>query len=111
MIGYTVNEDTMTVMLKGEIDHHSTAGIRTEIDELINKYRPTSLIMNFQEITFCDSSGIAIVLGRYKLMNRLGGSVTLTGLNKATEKIFTLAKLDSMVKIEKQEKYKNEANK
>ncbi len=96
-----MNEDTMTLMLSGEVDHHSAAAMRKEADELIKNYRPKKLIMNFRGVNFCDSSGIALVLGRYKLVNEMGGTVSVVGASKPTERIFTMANMERFVNIER----------
>ena len=62
MISYDVQERILTVSLFGEIDHHTSAGIRSEIDGLVRKYSPLCLILDFAGVDFCDSSGIAVVL-------------------------------------------------
>jgi len=92
MIGYSIDEKKeLTVMIKGDIDHHSSVEIRTQTDELIFKYIPKKLILDFSQVTFCDSSGIAIVLGRYKLMKQYGGTVSLAKVNPQISRIFDLS--------------------
>ncbi|MBQ6809698.1 MAG: anti-sigma factor antagonist [Clostridia bacterium] len=92
MIGYTIDEKQgLTVMIKGEIDHHTASEIRKQTDELIFKYLPKNLILDFSQVTFCDSSGIAIVLGRYKLMKQYGGVVNLAKVNSQISRIFDVS--------------------
>ncbi len=100
MIHYEVNERILTVGIAGEIDHHTAAELRTEIDGVIKKYSPLCLILDFSKVDFCDSSGIAIVLGRYRLMRSLGGEVELTGLPGNVAHIFEMADLKKLVKID-----------
>ncbi len=99
MAAYTVNNDILTVQLKGEIDHHTASKISKETDELILRYEPTLLILDFCKVTFSDSSGIAVVLGRYKKMKALGGTVELASVPKGIKRIFSLAALDKLVKF------------
>ncbi len=99
MITYEVQERLLTVSIIGEIDHHTAAALRTEIDGLIKKYSPLCLMLNFSRVDFCDSSGIAIVLGRYRLMHSLGGEVELTELPENVAHIFEMADLKRIVKI------------
>ena len=91
MIRYEICERILTVSVEGEIDHHSAAGLRGEIDGLVRKYSPLCLILDFSGVDFCDSSGIAIVLGRYKLMKQYGGTVTLTKVSPQISRIFDLS--------------------
>ncbi|MBQ1218011.1 MAG: anti-sigma factor antagonist [Clostridia bacterium] len=99
MIDYNINERLLTVFIHGEIDHHSAAGLRGEIDNLVRRYSPRCLILDFAKVDFCDSSGIAVVLGRYRLMRSLGGEVELTRLPDNVRHIFDLADLRKLVKI------------
>ncbi len=99
MITYDVQERILNVSIIGEIDHHTATNLRMEIDELIKKHSPLCLILNFSKVDFCDSSGIAVVLGRYRLMHSLGGEVELTDLPGNVAHIFEMADLKRIVKI------------
>ena len=101
MLEYEIENDVLRVYLNGEIDHHSSKVLRIETDDIISKCLPNTTILNFRKITFCDSSGIALVLGRYKLMNSLGGQLELESLPKQVENIFRLSGLNKIVKMEK----------
>ncbi|KAF5028531.1 Anti-sigma F factor antagonist [anaerobic digester metagenome] len=92
--------DTLTVLLAGEIDHHSAAGMRAQIDEAIERYRPAVLTLDFGGVTFMDSSGIGLVMGRYKLMNTFGGTVNVVNTPKPLQKVMRLAGLDRLARIE-----------
>ncbi len=99
MITHETNEGLLTIFLIGEIDHHTAGGFRSEIDALVGKYTPRTLILDFSKVDFCDSSGIALVLGRYRLMHSLGGEVELTALPDNVRHIFEMADLKRLVKI------------
>ena len=100
MISYTTEEQTLTVAIFGEIDHHTAGDLRREIDRLIRKHLPRTLVLDFGQVDFCDSSGIAVVLGRYDLMPAWGGQVRLCRLSSAVRYIFELADLKKLVQIE-----------
>lgn len=95
--------DTLTAYLSGEIDHHTAAVIRADIDECINRQIPKNIILDFSAVTFTDSSGIGLVLGRYKLMREIGGQVSVTGLDGKIYKVMCLAGLDKLVSLRKKE--------
>lgn len=99
MITYETSERLLTVFLSGEIDHHTAAALRCAIDEVIRKHSPLCLILDFSRVDFCDSSGIAVVLGRYRLMRSLGGELELTGLPDNVRHVFEMADLKKIVKI------------
>lgn len=98
-LSYNRDKNTMTVFLKGEIDHHSAKGVRDFIDLLVGDDEITELILDFGSVSFADSSAVGIVLGRYKLMNRKSGQVILQNLPEAVGRIFLLSGLDRLMKI------------
>ena len=73
-------ENCLTAYLSGEIDHHAAKGLREAIDSRAAAQKPEKLLLNFREVTFMDSSGIGLVMGRYRLMQELGGELRVTGV-------------------------------
>ena len=90
--------------LCGEIDHHTTLPIRLDIDDRIENCRPKTVILDFSDVTFMDSSGIGLVMGRYKLLNEFGGALEITGLSNNSYKVMRLAGLDRIANIKKGDK-------
>jgi len=84
---------TITVKLFGELDHHKANQIRTEIDDAINKNQPHCLIFDLGDVTFMDSSGIGIIMGRYKKVTALGGTVCFIGINNCIDKLVQMSGL------------------
>ena len=93
--------ETLYCDLEGEIDHHTALPIRLHIDEKIEICRPKTLILDFSDVTFMDSSGIGLVMGRYKLLSELGGDLEVTGLSNNSYKVMRLAGLDRIAVIKK----------
>lgn len=93
-------ENTVSAYLDGELDHHSTRSIREEIDEAIERVKPNQLIIDFRNVTFMDSSGIGLVMGRYREMQRLNGSVRITNTSIHIRKVMRLAGIDRLATIE-----------
>ena len=93
-------EEVLTFTLRGEIDHHSAVGVRGEIDALIYEERPKKTVLDMSDIDFMDSSGLGLVMGRYALMQRIGGELTLRRPNERIRRIFELAGLERIIKIE-----------
>lgn len=90
----------LRVRLHGEIDHHSAVQVRTELDSIVYEERPNTLILDLSAIEFMDSSGLGLVMGRYALMQRLGGQLRLCNPHERIAKIFELAGLERMIQIE-----------
>lgn len=94
-------DGTLRICLSGEIDHHSAVSVRTAIDEKIYEYRPRSTVMDLSGIDFMDSSGLGLIMGRYALTQKLGGAFCIAEPNDRVLKIFELAGLGRIIKIEK----------
>lgn len=100
-IEYGKNE--IKVYLDGEIDHHSACLIRVSIDEAIIRKRPRLLVMDFGGVTFMDSSGIGLVMGRYKLMKSVSGRIKVENLSPMAYKVMKLAGLEKLAEIKQKE--------
>ena len=96
----TLTNNTLTAYLSGEIDHHSAKGIREEIDEAATRAAPEEVYLDFKDVVFMDSSGIGLVMGRYSLMQELGGQLRLRNMSSHIGKVMKLAGLDRLVLIE-----------
>ena len=98
---YKFDEGVLEVKLVGEIDHHSAVNVRSGIDGLIFDLRPQKMVLDLSEISFMDSSGLGLIMGRYSLIKDLGGTLSLRAPTVAVMKILSLAGMDRMIKIEK----------
>lgn len=91
------------VLLDGEIDHHAASLLRVSIDDAVLHKRPRLLILDFGAVTFMDSSGIGLVMGRYKLLRTVGGRLRVQNLSPAAYKVMRLAGLDKLGELRQKE--------
>ena len=103
--------ERVTAFLDGEIDHHSAGEIRMEIDTAIQNCKPKLLKLDYGDVTFMDSSGVGLVMGRYRNMLPFGGKVIVTNLSPRLYKVMQLSGLEKIVKISKREEVSNADNK
>ncbi len=89
----------LTAFLSGEIDHHSAKEIRKEIDINVQKLNPTNLYLDFSKVDFMDSSGIGLVMGRYKLQSERGGKVFIQNPPPLIKKVMLVAGINKLAKI------------
>lgn len=101
MFSHEMCDGVLSVKLMGEIDHHSAVGVRADIDSLIFESRPRKIVLDLSEISFMDSSGLGLIMGRYALARDLGCAMALRSPSVAVMKILTLAGMERMIKIEK----------
>ena len=89
----------LKIKLRGEIDHHSAVAVRTAIDDMIRSKRPHELIIDMSAVDFMDSSGLGLIMGRYALVNKCGGSFAVLDPSPAVLKIIRLAGMERMISI------------
>jgi stage II sporulation protein AA (anti-sigma F factor antagonist) len=98
-----VTGEVVTAYLSGELDHHTAKEMREAIDTAIELNMPTLLILDFKDVTFMDSSGIGLVMGRYKLMKSLGGKIRVLNLSPGAYKVMCLAGLERLGEVRQKE--------
>ncbi len=96
---YEPDNRRLTAWIVGDIDHHTAKQIRTEIDRAVKEHNPTVLVISFKEVSFMDSSGIGLVMGRYKLMSDMGGEVFTADPPPYIRRVMQLAGLHRLCKI------------
>ena len=89
-------DEVMTVKLTGDLDHHRCSTIRKKIDAKCESMRPVLLRLDFEEVLFSDSSGIGLVMGRYRQMSLLGGKLEVVNLTENLKKVFRLSGLEAL---------------
>lgn len=92
-------KDRLTVRLSGELDHHTARCIREHLDEALRKSFPKRLIFDFSGVGFMDSSGIGLLLGRYKLVKSMGGELEIHGASDTVLRIIRLSGLQQLIQI------------
>ena len=90
----------MRAAIAGDIDHHMAGGLRGEIDAAVMAELPRTLLLDFKDVTFMDSSGIGLVMGRYRLQSEHGGELRVANPSPQIKKVMKLAGLDRLAKIE-----------
>ena len=96
-----LKQNALTVFLTGEIDHHAVSSIRQKIDAMLEERKITTLILDFGDVSFMDSSGIGLVMGRYKAALVYGCKVTVTAMPPRIEKIMRMSALGKIITFEK----------
>lgn len=98
-INYEEKDKLLKVEITEEIDHHGSEKIRRQIDNEIERYVPKRVILDFDKVTFMDSAGIGMLIGRYKVAKMLGGSIEMINVRSNIKKIFEMSGLPKIIKI------------
>ena len=100
---YQVQENCLTIFLPNELDHHNAEDIRKHADELIEQHQIKCVIFDFANTNFMDSSGIGVIMGRYKLIYLLGGEVWAVHAIERVKKILTMSGVTRIIQIYEEE--------
>lgn len=92
----------LTVVLTGEIDHHCAKDYIQKIISKIEAYSPRVCVLDFQDVTFMDSSGIAIVINALRYMTRIDGELMISGMHEQPLKVFRTSGVDKLVEIKEE---------
>ncbi len=89
----------LTVALTGEIDHHCAKQYIQAIAAKIEAYTPDVCVLDFEDVTFVDSSGIAVVINALRSMTQIEGQLLLTGISQQPMRVFRASGIDKLVEI------------
>lgn len=93
--------EACTAYITGEIDHHNARSAREALDEIIEAERPIFFYLDLSSVSFCDSSGLGLVMGRLRKCNAAGCTLAVRNPSPAAEKMLEIAGMDKIIKIER----------
>jgi len=96
---YVQEDKQLIISLTEDIDHHSVEEIRRKIDNEITRYMPRKVIFDFNCVSFMDSAGIGMLIGRYRTVKLFGGNVEMQGVKPSIRKIFEMSGVLKLIPI------------
>ena len=97
---FEVHEAVMTARLFGELDHHAAAEIRETIDCSLKQYAMRDLVFDFANVTYMDSSGIGLIMGRHRSMESIGGEVIVRNPPQHIRRVMRLSGMERIARIQ-----------
>ncbi|WPC41305.1 anti-sigma F factor antagonist [Clostridium sp. JS66] len=94
-------DDKLIVHMSGELDHHSAEEVRNKIDDRLDRDNIGKLVMDFSDVNFMDSSGIGVVIGRYKKLMAKKGNICITKADGSVKRVFELSGIFKIIKFYK----------
>jgi stage II sporulation protein AA (anti-sigma F factor antagonist) len=85
----------------GEVDHHNAKEAREKLDTIIDEEQPVRFFLDLSGVTFCDSSGLGLVMGRMRKCLSVGSVLVIKNPSDAAERILRIAGMDKIIKIER----------
>ena len=98
-IKHFIEEKIILVEFTEEIDHHSSEKIRKRLDYEIQRFMPKKVIFDFQKVSFMDSAGIGLIIGRYKTVAAGGGVMEIINVRPKINKVFIMSGVHKIVAI------------
>ncbi len=94
---YQIENRKLCIKLDGELDHHMAEKVRHQCEIILKSYPIQDIEFDFEKSDFMDSSGIGVILGRYKQIQPMGGKVYLSHMNDVIQRIVHMAGLEKLV--------------
>ena len=96
IIAFSEGVRSLTACISCEIDHHTAKTLRESIDKQLFLVKPEVLILDFSEVKFMDSSGIALIIGRCECASSLGAAVVVRGLSAGLLRLVRLCGIEKI---------------
>jgi stage II sporulation protein AA (anti-sigma F factor antagonist) len=96
-------KDVLVVRLQGELDHHTADELRTKVDEVLRNPEIRHIVLSLTDLSFMDSSGIGVILGRYKQISARSGEMVVCSINPTIYRIFEMSGLFKVIKFRENE--------
>lgn len=104
-IDLEVKSDVLCIRLSGELDHHSADILREQVTKAIGEYDIQHIVLNLEHLSFMDSSGLGVILGRYKQIKQLHGEMVVCAISPPVERLFEMSGLFKIIRLEPTEEF------
>nr|WP_128894571.1 anti-sigma F factor antagonist [Longirhabdus pacifica] len=97
------NRQAVIVRLKGELDHHTASMVKQKMEEALDRENSCHIILSLKDLKFMDSSGLGVIIGRYKQVKDKGGKMVVCDINPQIYRLFEMSGLFKILNIEQNE--------
>lgn len=102
---FDLKQDVLIVRLSGELDHHEAELLREQWKDMMYKNDVKHVLLNLESMTFMDSSGLGVVLGRYKEVLQIGGEMVVCSISPPVKRLFEMSGLFKIIRLEENESF------
>jgi len=100
-----IKQDVLCIRLGGELDHHTADELREQAANVIERNNIRHIVLNLEHLSFMDSSGLGVILGRYKQIKQVHGEMVVCAISPALQRLFDLSGLFKIIKMEPTEEF------
>lgn len=98
-----VKQSVLCIRLIGELDHHTAEELRQKVTETLASQDIQHIVLNLEQLSFMDSSGLGVILGRYKQVKQVGGEMVVCAISPAVKRLFDMSGLFKIIRLETSE--------
>ncbi|MDQ0339163.1 stage II sporulation protein AA (anti-sigma F factor antagonist) [Caldalkalibacillus uzonensis] len=95
----STKEDVLIIRLAGELDHHTAEQLRRKAEQKLSEENINHILLNLADLTFMDSSGLGVILGRYKQISQQGGQMIVCAISPTIYRLFELSGMFKILKF------------
>lgn len=99
IVDFRKEEKSLIFVLTEDVDQHTSEKIRRKMDNEITRYMPRKILLDFNEVSFMDSAGIGLLIGRYKTSRLIGGTMEIVNATPAVKKVLEMSGVTRIIKI------------
>ncbi|MGC4376425.1 anti-sigma F factor antagonist [Fictibacillus sp. Mic-4] len=104
-IDMEIKDNVLCIRLEGELDHHTADLLRNKVNETLEESAIRHIVLNLEGLDFMDSSGLGVILGRYKQIKSQNGEMVVCAISPSVKRLFEMSGLFKIVRLEENEKY------
>jgi stage II sporulation protein AA (anti-sigma F factor antagonist) len=102
-IDLNVKNDILCIKLSGELDHHTAEILRNKVSEKLDQDNILHIVLNLESLSFMDSSGLGVILGRYKQITKMGGQMIVCAISQDVKRLFEMSGMFKIIRLEESE--------
>ena len=102
-IDLKVQDHVLCIRLVGELDHHSADKLRAQVMDTLDNHLIKHILLNLGELEFMDSSGLGVILGRYKEITSIGGQIVVCSISPPVKRLFDMSGMFKIIRLEDDE--------
>jgi stage II sporulation protein AA (anti-sigma F factor antagonist) len=100
-----VKQNVLCIRLSGELDHHSADELRVRATNIIEEHDIRHIVLNLESLSFMDSSGLGVILGRYKQIKQKHGEMVVCAISPSVQRLFDMSGLFKIIRLEPTEQF------
>lgn len=97
--------NVLCIRLTGELDHHTSGELREQVETALYEHSIQHIVLNLEQLRFMDSSGLGVILGRYKHIKNVGGEMVVCAISPSIKRLFEMSGMFKIIRLEKNEAF------